>query len=281
MNRLPAFLISAILIVLAPFSVAIAARDSAQEVLVLGVTEGTAGGADAAAAAAQKYAELAAMIGKVLDRRISLEYVRKLAALDEGMKARRFDIVLARPTDYLARAIRDYGYQFVATAEPAIHCELMVPKTSSLKSVKELRDKYFILPQERAYITNFCLAALRDEGIRLDKNNMYFVGDQDAILFGLDHGMADVGGVATNTKAFRNLKAAGYRVLYESIPQPFFPVIAAPSIDAQSVRKLQRLLTGLGGTSEGRDELERIGIAGFVTTEEQRLRELLTWLFPK
>lgn len=257
---------------------AAAAKEVARNPVVLAVSEGTSGGIDAATAE-QKYAGLTAMIAKALAQPVKFEFVRDFNALEQGMKSQRFDLVMARPSDYPARGLRDHGYHFVATAEPAGHCQLIVAKDSPLTSVKELKGQYIILPEKVSYMTNFCLATLRDEGLSFDDKHVFHVYDQDAIPFGLEHGMAAAGGVASYSRVYKRWLKAGHRVLHASRAQPYLPVIAGPRLDAAATERVQQVLTGLAGSTDGQAELNRLGITGFVTSEEARLRQLLTWLF--
>lgn len=245
--------------------------------LVLAVSEGTSGGIDNETAL-KKYKALADVVGKALQTKVSIVFVREFAQLEEGMQKQQFDIVMARPSDYPARGVRDYGYHFIATAEPAGHCELIVAKGSPLQSVKDLNGRYFIFPEKQAYMTRFCRAALRDEGIVPDDAHVFYVREQGVIPFSLKNGIADVGGVASYSGAYTKWLASGQRVLYESRAQPYFPVIASPSLNEMQRKQVQDALTGMSSTSVGQNELGLLSIKGFVTTEQDRFNKLLNWL---
>ncbi|HEX8978672.1 MAG TPA: PhnD/SsuA/transferrin family substrate-binding protein [Parasulfuritortus sp.] len=245
--------------------------------LILAVSEGTSGGIDTKTALA-KYHGLASLLSKALGTGISIRFVREFAQLEAGMKAHEFDLVMARPSDYPARGLRDYGYRFVATAEPAGHCDLIVAGNSPLKSIHDLHGKTFVFPEKQAYMTRFCNAELRDNGIDLNKESVFYVREQGAIPFALLNGIADVGGVASYSGAVRKWTGSGQRVLHESGPQPYFPVIAGPALSASQVAKVQATLDGLGDSDAGKAVLKQLAITGFVSTEETRLRQLLKWL---
>jgi ABC-type phosphate/phosphonate transport system substrate-binding protein len=255
----------------------VAAHSAPVKPVVLAISEGTSGGIDNAAAQV-KYKGLADLIGKTLQKPVSVVFVREFSDLDQGMKEQRFDIVMARPSDYPARGVRQYGYYFIATAEPSGHCALIVSANSPLKSVKELQGKYFALPERQAYMTHFCTAALRDEGIRLESSHVYYVREQNAIPFALDNKMADVGGVASYSGVYRKLRQSGKRLLYESVAQPYFPVIASRSLSPAERQSLQALLVNLKSMPDGQPELDRLAITGFVTTEQAKFNKLLDWL---
>lgn len=253
------------------------AENSSRKTITLAVSEGTSGGIDAQAAQA-KYRGLADLIGKALGAEVSIRLVREFALLEQGMKEKSFDLVMARPSDYPARGLRDYGYRFVATSKPEGHCILIVPKGSPLKTISDAHGKRFIFPEKVSYMTRFCRAELRDHGINLNNEDVYYVHEQGAIPFALENGMAQVGGIASYSGAYRKWTAAGHRVLHESVAQPYFPVIASPSLTTEQVAKVRDTLTGLENSDAGREILKRLAITGFVTTEEAHLKQLLKWL---
>ena len=250
---------------------------SPHKTIILAVSEGTSGGIDTKTAQA-KYRGLADQLGKALGVEVSISFVREFAQLEQGMKEKSFDLVMARPSDYPARGLRDYGYHFIATAKPAGRCILIVPKDSPLKTIRDAHGKNFIFPEKEAYMTRFCSAELRDKGINLGNENVHYVREQGAIPFALENGISQVGGIASYSGAYSKWTAAGHRVLHESVEQPYFPVIASPSLTTEQVTRARETLIGLESSNAGREILKQLSIAGFVTTEEARLRQLLKWL---
>ena len=131
----------------------------------LGVSEGTSGGLDHAQVIA-KYQGLANAIGQSLGNKVNVVFVREFKALEDGMKNGRFDFMMARPSDYPARGLRDYGYRYVASAKPEGQCHVVVPKDSPLKALADLKGKRFVMPEQISYMSRFCQAELRDQGVR-------------------------------------------------------------------------------------------------------------------
>lgn len=245
--------------------------------LSLAVSEGTSGGIDATTAK-RKYAPMAERLGKQLGADVEVVFVREFAELEQGMKENRFHFVVARPSDYPARGLRDYRYQFVATAAPEGQCMLAVAADSPLKTVADLRGKTFVMPEQVAYMTRFCRAELRDRGIDLEKENVFYVREQGAIPFALENKIADVGGMASYSGAIRQWQGKGQRVLHQSVSQPYMPVIASRDLTAAEVSAAREALLALGKDDAGRDFLKQLGIAGFTDSEEGRLRKLPAWL---
>lgn len=246
--------------------------------LVFAVSEGTSGGGASITDAqmATKYKPLVDVMEKVLKDTVRVRYVRDFAALEAGMRNVSFDLVIARPSDYPARGVRDYGYSAVTTTRPDGHCLIVVRKDAPIKSLDELAGKSLILPEESAYMTKFCLAELRDRGMRLGK--VHYVREQAAIPFALANHLAVVGGVASYSGVARRLDAEGLRVLVESRPQPFLPLIAGRRVSAEQVQALRRALTELIQTEQGAAALGAIGLKAFDTDPQLRLLALLAWL---
>ena len=245
--------------------------------IVLGISEGTSGGTDHARVIA-KYGELAERIGAATKQRVRVVFVREFAALEEGMTSGRLTYVMARPSDYPARGLRDHGYRFVATARPDGRCLVFVPKDSPLKSLDEAKDKRWVLPEATSYMARFCTAALRDQGVKLRADQVKHVREQAAVKFFLDGGFGDVGTVASYAGVRKNFEKDGARLLHASVAQPYFPLIASARVPPAQVAALQRALATLDEDERGRELLRQIGIEGFDVTSEARLRALLRWL---
>jgi phosphonate transport system substrate-binding protein len=245
--------------------------------LVMAISEGSSGGTDHARVIA-KYQGLADAIGRSINQKVNVVFIREFVALEDGLKNKRFDIAMARPSDYPARALRDHGYQFVASAKPEGNCLIIVPQDSPYKTLADIKGKRIVLPNPAAYMTKFCAAELRDQGIDLSKEKVERVREQGAVPFYLTNKFADVGGVASYSGVAKSLEKTGHRVLHKSVAQPYFPMVANKDLSAAQVQSMQRAVVGLSETEDGRAVLKNIGIQGFDTTTEKRLRDLLAWL---
>lgn len=255
-----------------------AARAQTQgQQLVLGISEGTSGGLDHAQVIA-KYQGLAEVIGRAIKSKVSVVFAREFKQLEEGMQTGRFDFVMARPSDYPARGMRDYGYSYIASTKPDGQCFIIVPKGSALKSVTELKGKRIALPEQVAYMSRFCSAELRDRGIQLDKESVQYVREQAAVGFYLDNKFADVGGVASYSGIAKKWEKDGNRILHKSVAQPYFPMVAHKRIRPEQLKAIQAELMALPDSESGQEVLKRIGIQQFDTGSETRMRDLLKWL---
>lgn len=256
-----------------------AAAASAQS-LVFAVSEGTSGSGTSVGdeQMATKYRPVIEVMERVLGQKIAVRYVRDFRMLEDGMKTARFDLVIARPSDYPARGVRDYGYQSVTTTQPDGHCLLVVKEDSPLKSLDELKGKRMILPERVAYMTKFCLAEMRDQKVGISPEEVTYVREQGAIPFALQNGLSHVGGIASYSGVAGRLQKEGLRVLHKSRPQPYLPLIAGAKIPADKVQQLGAELVALSKTEAGGKALAAIGLKGFDTGTQPRLLSLLDWL---
>lgn len=247
---------------------------------VFAISEGTSGGGGTMndALMAAKYKALTDVMEQALSHKVQVRYVRDFKQLADGMRSASFDLVMARPSDYPARGVRDHGYQAVTTTLPDGHCLLVVPKDSPANTLQDLQGKRLILPEEAAYMTKFCLAELRDAGLVFDKGRVHYVKEQAAIPFALTNGLAQVGGVASYSGAAKTLDASGLRVLHKSRPQPFLPLVAGPRLTMAQVQQLREAMVALSKTEEGSKALKALGLTAFDTQPQARLLTLLAWL---
>lgn len=245
--------------------------------LTLAISEGTSGGTDHARVVV-KYGGLAATLERALRRKVNVVFAREFAQLEEGMRDGRFALVFARPSDYPARALRDLGYRYVATARPEGQCLIVVRGDDDARTVAQTQGRKWVMPEQVSYMSRFCSAEMRDRGIDLGREPVKFVREQGAVVFYLQNHFADVGAIASYSGAARQLDQAGLRVLHRSVPQPYFPLIAHARLTPEQVAAMQAELTAVDGSEAGQAMLKRIGIEGFDTGTGPRLAALLAWL---
>lgn len=257
-------------------ALAIGAPAWAQD-LVMAVSEGTSGGLDHAQVIT-KYQGLADVVGRSIRRKVNVVFAREFSQLEEGMKAHRFDFVIARPSDYPARGVQLYGYRFLASAKPDGHCLIIAGKDSGIQKVADLKGKRIVLPEPAAYMTKFCRAELREQGIDLAREKVQYVREQGAVTFYLEHKLADVGGVASYSGVGKKWIKDGQPVVHRSRAQPYFPLIAGPGINEAQRAEIRKALAGMTQSPADQAVLKTIGIDAFDTGSEARLAALLDWL---
>lgn len=254
-----------------------AAAKSSPDRLMFGVSEGTSGSIDTAVAI-EKYRPLADVIEKSLGIRVVISFVRNFDALEAGMKSGEFDLVMARPSDYPARGVRDYGYSLVATSKPDGQCVFILEKSSPIKSLQEIKGRTIIFPEKIAYMSKFCTAELRDKGIKVSTENIKYAREQGAVAWSVENKLVDVGAIASYSAAAKTWEKNGQRILHKAAGRPFSPLIAGKRIPQNKLPKLQAELAELDQSDEGKKVLAKLGIQGFNNESPERLLALLTWL---
>jgi ABC-type phosphate/phosphonate transport system substrate-binding protein len=258
------------------------ARDAASEGrLVLAVSEGTSGGTTPLQII-DKYRPLADVIARAIHAPVIIEPARNFERLDEGMRERRYDLAMARPSDYPARAVRDYGYRYVVNAKPDGQCIFIVPKGSGAKSIADLKGHRVLLPEKVSYMARFCTAELRDAGFDMnDPETIRYTREQEVVVYGVQTSISEMGGIASYSKARKGVDAAGLREMQKSRPQPYMPLVASPKVTPTQVEAIRAELVKLEATPAGQQILHGLSITGFDGTGEKRLLDLLNWLEKK
>jgi len=249
------------------------------EDLVMGVSEGTSGGLDHAQVII-KYQGLADVIGRSIKRKVNVVFAREFAQLEDGMKTRRFDFVIARPSDYPARGVKLYGYKYVASAKPDGQCIIIAGKDTGIRTIADLKGKRIVMPEPVAYMTKFCRAELRDQGIDLARENVQYVREQGAVAFYLENKFADAGGIASYSGVAKKWAKDGLPIVHKSRPQPYFPLIAGPAINDAQRAEIQKSLAAMTQSPADQAVLKTVGVESFDIGSEARLNALLDWLGP-
>ena len=245
--------------------------------LVFGISEGTSGGQDAAQIL-NKFEDLRQVIERASGRKVVLVLARDFDLLESNMKKGSYDFVMARPSDYPARGVREYGYSLVVYAKPNGHCYFIVRKDSPLKDIQDIKGKRIYLPETLAYMYRFCAATARDAGIDLKKEAVQYARDQAAIGWGVENGLVDVGGVASYSGVGRSWEAKGGRILHRSSPRPYSPLIASSTVPPAVVESVRNALLQLDKSESGKAMLKSIGFSAFAAGNRQELIDLLQWL---
>lgn len=252
---------------------------AAQQKIVLAVSEGTSGGQDPLFVR-ERFQPLANLIGRTLKASVEIRVIRDFERLEAGARTQAFDLLVARPSDYPARALRDYAYRFVATAKPEGQCVFIGPRDRKpFASLTEARGLRISLPEEVSYMAKLCRYALAQAGIEPANSQVRFQREQGAVAYIVENGFADVGGVASYSGVARDWSKKG-TVLWRSAPQPFLPMVASRNVSSAQIRQLQEQLLALRA-SDDEGVLRALQIDAFDASTEPRLRELADKLSPK
>jgi len=100
----------------------------------------------------RRYEEFSQIVSKVLGSPLTIVAVRDRNLLLDALKKRSYALLLARPNDVPAEAIRDYGYQPVVTEKEPARALFIVKKDSPLKSIRRRQGNSLLTPDRYSSI---------------------------------------------------------------------------------------------------------------------------------
>jgi len=253
-------------------------QQAAPPALVFAVNEGGAANADAADIL-YRYQELGEVVEKALRVKVSIVNARGRDRLKENLKSHAYGLLLARPNDVPAEAVRDWGYQPVVSAKEPYQTLFIVVKTSPIRSIADVKGRTILTPDQYSNMWRAASAMLRDNKIDMSREQVRAMRDQAAIGWSLENGFFDVGVVNSASGVGRSWEKNGGRVIARSRDQINMPMIASPKLTSAQVERLRAVMIGLDSTDEGQAILKKIGMpVGFKDTPRQAFLDFLAWL---
>ena len=245
--------------------------------LILAINEGAAGNVTATDIAF-RYEQFKQIVEKAVGAPVTLVAVRDARTLRKSVQTSAFAIVLSRPADVLAEAVRDYGYQAIVVSQEPAHALFIVKKESPLKTISDVKGKSILTPDRYAYMWRIANAMMRDNKISMAQEQVRAMSDQAAIGWSMEGGFFDVGVVASFSGVGRTWEKNGGRVIARSPELPNTPMIASQKISPAQIQKLRTALIALRSSESGAAVLKDIGVPGFKEASSQSLIDLITWL---
>ena len=263
---------------LTAFAAAFAHGQPAPTSIVFAINEGGSGNADAADILF-RYQEFGEVVEKALRVKVSIVNARGRDRLKENLKNHSYGLLLARPNDVPAEAVRDFGYQPVVSAKEPYQTLFIVVKTSPIRTISDVRGRTILTPDQYSNMWRAANAMLRDNKIDMGKETVRSMRDQAAIGWSLENGFFDVGVVNSVSGVGRSWEKNGGRVIARSPDQINMPMIASPKISAAQIERLRAAIIALDTTESGQAILKKIGMPpGFKETPRQAFVDFLAWL---
>jgi ABC-type phosphate/phosphonate transport system substrate-binding protein len=250
----------------------------AHERLTMAVNEGAAGNADFADILF-RYEEFSQVAGKALGAPVVIVSARNRDRLQESLKSRAYKLLISRPNDVPAQAVRDFGFVPVATAKDPYRTLFIVPKDSALKTIADVKGKTIVTPDQYSNMWRAAKAMLRDSQIDMLKESVRSMRDQAAIGWSVENKMFDVGVVNSASGVGKNWEKNGGRVIAASRNQINMPFIASPDLTPTQIARLRAAVLALDSTDSGRAVLKKINLpGGFRETPREEFLDFLKWL---
>ncbi|MEW5770081.1 MAG: phosphate/phosphite/phosphonate ABC transporter substrate-binding protein [Pseudomonadota bacterium] len=245
--------------------------------LLFAVNEGTSSSADALFRN-EKYASLAAYLSRAVGKTVKAETSNILPILIRNVERQRYDVLLVRPSHIAARAMRDHGYRLLVAAKGESKVHFIVRGDSPMRSLRDLRGRFVVFPEDLAYPSAIGLAVLRDAGIDPKAGRMQYMNRQEAVGYAVQQGLADAGVVISYSKVAKSWEKEGGRFLHTKDKLPYWSIVVSPKVSAETTERLRAALLALDQSPRGREILKRIGIAGFVPGEQGAYLDMLNWV---
>lgn len=243
--------------------------------VLMGVSEGVAEQASFSEMQ-EKYRPLTEYLGKVLKRKVVVESSQSFSSALANLEKERYDLMFARPSNILGRAIRDNKYQLVAMAKGNFTADFIVRKDSGFKKPEDVLGHPIAMPEKGALMSLAGLATLRDLGGKPASLQVRYAHYQEAVPYMVEQKFADVGVVApAQSKAWEK---KGGVTLFKSKKLPFWGIIASSKISANEVAAMQEALIAMENTEEGKAILKRIGVNGWTAGDGKDYVEMMKWL---
>ncbi len=256
---------------------AAARAPSPQARLLLAIDEGGAASADSSETF-RRHEEFSRIVSKVLGSPVTIVAVHDRNLLLDALKKQSYALLLARPNDVPAEAIRDYDYRPVVTEKEPARAFFIVKKDSPLKSIADVKGNSIVTPDRYSSIWRVANAMLRDNKISMANEKVRTMHDDAAIGWSLESGFFDVGVINSISAVGRTWEKNGGRIIARSRDLPNMPLIASPELTAAQVAKLRAALLALNSNESGQAVLKRIGLTGFRETSSQEFLDFLKWL---
>jgi ABC-type phosphate/phosphonate transport system substrate-binding protein len=255
-----------------------AAKAAPQARVFMAINEGGAANADASETLF-RYQELTQLVEKELGATLIVVAVRDPNKLKISLKKQEYALLLSRPSDLPSEAIRDFGYRPVVMAKEQAQTLLIVHKNSALRSIKDVKGKTILTPDQYSHIWRIANAMLRDANIVMANEKVRSMRDQAAIGWSIENEFFDVAAVNSVSAVGRSWEKNGHRVIARSGPIPNMPMIASPQITQAQIATVRTAVVALADSDNGRAVLKKIGVgSGFQEASPQAFLDFLKWI---
>ncbi len=262
----------ALSLVMAAFFVSAQAVRGPDEALVLGVFPNLS-----ARAIVALYQPMQAHLEKSLQQRVQTYSAPDFKAFVERTFKREYDVVVLAP--HLARlAQTEAGYVPLFRYSRELHAMIVVPESSPIRTLEDLRGKTLALPDRLAIIPVLGLRLLHNRGLTDGDFKIYSATSHSNAVLSLQRGEAQAAiiGSAPYAQLPEDLRES-LRIVAtsESIPNQF--ILASPDLPPARIAAVRKALLEFAASVEGRQFFERSGFNGLKPATEADLMKMETY----
>ena len=186
---------------------------------------------------------------------------------------------MARPADYPARGVRDYGYRALMKGKGTGSIVFIADKNSDMKTLTDIVGRRIGVPEETAYAAKVAMVALAEQKVMLKDTKFTYHKEQEVIGYAVGAGMMDAGAVMTYSKVGREWEKNGGKVIYRGRNLPFQPFIASGKVSSTDAERVRARAIALSENLEGQAILKAAGLPAMEKLDDPRvLTDLLAYL---
>lgn len=191
---------------------------------------------------------IADYISQKIGMPVELQFGKTYEDTANKLGAGSFDFCFISPTIY-AKFAHQYNYkplaQIVNDGRPSFYGVIVVKKGSGIKSIKDLKGKTFVFGDRNSTLTHVVpLYMLMNNGIHLSDLSKYsFVGSHDNVALNVAVGTFSAAGLMPDIA--EKYLPQGLEVIAKSPQLPEHVFAAAPSLDNETVKKLQEAILSM------------------------------------
>ena len=187
-----------------------------------------------------------------------------------------FDLALVNPQAYSVKMKRGM-YDAFARQDAKLQGLLVVSKSSSFQSLKDLRGKRIALPSPESYAASTLnLIELRAAGLDPGKDlQIAYLGNHDKVYEAVATGKADAGGgvMRTFTQAKSDVLDR-LRIFHTTAPSLTHPFVANGRLPIAVKLDIRRALLNVSGTPEGAALLKNVGMGKIIAASDSDYDQL-------
>lgn len=215
---------------------------------------------------ARQFSPLVGYLSRALGTEVRMETAPNFAEfIRRTNRDQRYDLLFTAPhLFYLAS--REAGYRAVArVAETGMEAVIVVPRTSSIRTLQDLRGQRLATTDPLALATVLIRSTLVQAGIDPDRDlTLVATPSHNASLLSTYQGTTDASGLIL--PLFLRSRAEirdGMKIIAETPSVPHMPIAVAPWVPAARVTRLRAVLLDMADDDQGRILLRGLGWPGF------------------
>ena len=244
--------------------------------LCMAVSEGSTGQTETNLVR-EKYRPIADEISQAIGRPVKIKVVG-FAPLMHTIEHGDCELIYTR-TSYIAGwAIRDMQYKLLAANEGNKQVVFIAQPGMKFTSIRDLRGLRIAIPDAHSDLTRVAHAMFRDAGVKQEELQLQQTSLQEAIVFGMDSKLSDVGLLTTNSKAAKDWSQKGGTWALRSRTLPNWSFLGSPHLSTSEADKIQTTLLKLGESSSGKKALHQVNMTNLVHAKPADYMAVLEWV---